>query len=79
MRVNRTVPTPAFEPITITLDSLEEAQALKVLCTTTAEDAVIGKYRRGRTLAVSPDAIRELSVSIFPALQAEGITYLEPK
>ena len=79
MRVDRTVPTPAFEPITITLDSLEEAQALKVLCTTTAEDAVIGKYRRGRTLAVSTDAIRALSVSVFRALKAEGIDYLDPK
>ena len=75
MRLARETVEPAFEPITITLDSLEEARALKVLCTTTAEDAVVEKAN----LAVSEDAIRDLSGNIFRALRAEGVSYLVPK
>jgi len=75
MRLNRETVAPAFEPITITLDTIEEAQALKRICTTPAIDAVVSKPN----VAVSGETVREVGDSIFRALKGEGITYLVPK
>lgn len=77
MRVSTTAPVPAYEPITITLDTIEEARALKLLCTTTAEDAVLSKRRRpGKSLNVTRSAVRNTSQQIFRALKAQGVKYL---
>lgn len=61
-----------FEPITITLDTVEEARALKVLCTTTAKDAVLTKDR----LNLTSDELDAFADNVFRALKDYGVTYL---
>ena len=70
--VTRSNPVPAFRQITITLNSLEEAQALKVLCTDTAKRAVSAK----RNLALSNAAIAAFADDTYRALKALGVQYL---
>ena len=72
MHISTGTVEPAFVPITITLESPEEARALKVLCTSTAQNAV--KAKPG--LSVSGAAIDNLGASIFRALKREGVSYL---
>lgn len=76
MRVSRTPRVPTFESITITLETIEEARALKLLCTTTGEDAVISKPRR-TPLAVDADTIHRVGADVFNALKSQGVTYLD--
>lgn len=66
---------PAFRPITITLNTLEEAQAFKVLMTDTAKDAVSRKSR----LAVNRSVLDRVADSTFRHLKAQGVKYLLPR
>ena len=72
MRTSTGTAVPAFKPITITLESPEEARAMKLLCTTTAIKSV--KSRRG--LAVSRADVESLGCGVFRALKGEGVSYL---
>lgn len=63
---------PAFRPITITLESLDEARALKRLCTNTAKDAVLARPR----LNVDSDVVHDVADGIYRHLADEGVSYL---
>lgn len=73
MRVNDA--DPGFSPVTITLESAVEAAMLKVLCTTTAKDAVLTKDR----LSFSENDLNTFADGLYHELGNRGIRYLSPR
>ena len=72
MRIETNQAVPAFEPITVTLETVEEARVLKMLCTTTATNAVLTKSG----LSVSTYDVNNFADGMFRALKAKGVSYL---
>lgn len=71
MRID-TNTTPRFTPITITLDTLEEAQALKMACSTRAIEAAADR----RNAVMGADDLDALLTPIHQALGNRGVKYL---